>query len=139
MFRRVMVAYDESQEAGKALQTAIGLAKALNAQLSVVTVIEPLPTYYSFAVSALPATAWREEKQARYASLHAKARRQAKAAGIWLDTELVNGDEVSTIIECARKYRADLLVLGMRKHTFLMGHTARDIAEQSPCALMGVR
>jgi nucleotide-binding universal stress UspA family protein len=53
-------------------------------------------------------------------------------------SELVNGDEVDSIIKCAKKYRADLLIMGMRQHTWLIGHTAKDVAERSPCTLMGV-
>jgi nucleotide-binding universal stress UspA family protein len=54
MFRKIMVAYDESPEAARALSTAIELAKEIRAELSVVTVLEPLPAYYSFAVLAEP-------------------------------------------------------------------------------------
>lgn len=139
MFRKIMVALDESPEADKALQAAIGLARALPAELSAVTVIEPPPAYYSFAVAAHPASEWREEKRRLYTVLQARARQRARAAGLWLDTELVDGDEVSGIIQCARKYGADLIVMGMPKHKLSMGHTGKDIADQSPCALMGIR
>jgi len=139
MFRKIMVAYDESPEAGKALQAAIKLAKALQAELSVVTVIEPLPACYSFAITPLSAIEWRKNKQTQYMSLQTQARQQAEAAGVWLDMELVNGDEVSSIIECAQRHRSDLLVLGMRKHRLRIGQTAKDIAKRSPCALLGIR
>jgi hypothetical protein len=42
----------DSPEANRALESAIGLTKALHAELSIVTVVEPLPAYYSWAVSA---------------------------------------------------------------------------------------
>src|SRR3979411_736335 len=62
MFHKIMVAYDESSEAARALRASIDLAKALRAELNVVTVLEPIPGYYSFAVSAVPAfqlpTSW---------------------------------------------------------------------------------
>ncbi len=139
MFQRIMVAYDESREAGKALETAVELARTLRAQLKVVTVLEPLPAYFSFAVSAASAVDWKDEQKARYTALQEQARREAAAAGLHFDVELIHGDEVASIIECARKYQPDLLVLGMRKHTLLMGHTGQDVAERSPCALLGVR
>lgn len=138
MFQKIMVAYDESREAGKALEVAIELARALGAELKVVTVLEPLPACFSFAVSAVLAVDWKDEQRARYTALQERARRQAEAAGLHFDTELIHGDEVGSIIGCARKYQADLLVLGMRKHTLLMGRTGQDIAERSPCALLGV-
>jgi len=135
-----MVAYDESSEAGRALQASIELAKTLGAELTVVTVLEPLPGYYSFAVSSVPAWNWTEEKRIRYGALQAEARQQAKAAGVVFDAELINGDEVNTIVECAKRHHSDLLVLGMRKHGWLMaGHTAKDLTERAPCALLGIR
>jgi nucleotide-binding universal stress UspA family protein len=139
MFQRIMVAYDESREAAKALQVAIELATALGAELKVVTVLEPLASFFSFAPSAVLAVNWKDEQQARYTALQEHARREATAAGLHFGSELIHGDEVGTIIECARKYGTDLLVLGMRKHTVLMGHTGQDVAERSPCALLGVR
>jgi len=142
MFHKIMVAYDDSPEAGRALRVSIELAKALRAELSVVTVLEPLPSYYSFVISAVPAVHWTEteEKRARYSALQAEARRQAKAAGLVLDTELIRKDEVGTIIDCTKRHHSDLLVLGMRKHGWLMaGHTAKDLTERAPCALLGIR
>jgi nucleotide-binding universal stress UspA family protein len=82
---------------------------------------------------------WKDEKQATYNALQEQARKRASAAGLHFDTQLIHRDEVGTIIECAKKYRADLLILGMRRHTLLMGHTGLDVAERSPCALLGVR
>ena len=140
MFHKIMVAYDESSEAGRALQASIELAKTLGAELTVVTVLEPLPGYYSFAVSSVPAWNWTEEKRIRYGTLQAEARQQAKAAGVVFDAELINGDEVNTIVECAKRHHSDLLVLGMRKHSWLMtGHTSQDVAELAPCAVLGIK
>jgi nucleotide-binding universal stress UspA family protein len=142
MFHKIMVAYDDSREAGRALRVSIELAKALRAELSVVTVLEPLPSYFSFAISAVPAIHWTEteEKRARYSALQAEARQQAKAVGLVIDAELISGDEVSTIIDCTKRHHSDLLVLGMRKHSWLMeGHTAKDLTERAPCALLGIR
>jgi nucleotide-binding universal stress UspA family protein len=142
LFHKIMIAYDDSPEAGRALRVSIELAKALRAELCVVTVLEPLPSYYSFAISAVPAVHWTEteEKRARYSALQAEARQQAKDAGLVLDTELIGGDEVGTIIDCTKRHHSDLLVLGMRKHSWLLaGHTAKDLTECAPCALLGIR
>jgi nucleotide-binding universal stress UspA family protein len=140
MFHKIMVAYDESSEAGRALRESIELAKALSAELRVVSVLEPPPGYYSFAVSAIAAFNWTEEKRVKYCALQAEARQQATAAGVALVAELISGDEVGSIIDCAKRHHSDLLVLGMRKHTWLMtGHTSQDIAERAPCAVLGIK
>ena len=120
MFHKIMVAFDESSEASRAFRASIDLAKALRAELNVVTVLEPIPGYFSFAVSAVSAWNWTEEKRIRYSALQAEARQQAQAAGIVLDADLISGDEVGSIVKCARRHHADLLVLRMRKHSWLM-------------------
>jgi nucleotide-binding universal stress UspA family protein len=43
MFNKILVAYDESPESGRALLTGIHLAKSLNAELRAVSVQEKLP------------------------------------------------------------------------------------------------
>jgi nucleotide-binding universal stress UspA family protein len=140
MIHKIMVAYDESAEAGRALQASIELAKTLGAELTVVTVLEPLAGYYSFAASVVPAWDWTEEKRVRYSALQAGARQQATASGVVFDAELINGDEVNAIVECAKRHHSDLLVLGMRKHSWLMtGHTSQDVAERAPCAVLGIK
>ena len=45
MYKRMIVAYDESPEAKRALTHAIELAKVMGAELRLVTVSEPLPAY----------------------------------------------------------------------------------------------
>jgi nucleotide-binding universal stress UspA family protein len=139
MFRKIMVAYDASPEASRALQVAIDLARATGADLGVVTVLEPLPAFYSFAVSAASALGWRENGRARCLQLQATARRRAAAAGLYLDTDLITGDKVGCILECARRYQSDLLVVGMRKHTWQTDGTAKELTEHAPCALLRVR
>lgn len=141
MFHNIMVAYDESPEAARALTAALELTKALDAQLHIVSVVEPPPVYYSFTVAAVasPLEEWSSEKQARYAALQTEARRQAERIGVVLSTELVNGEEVSSIIACAIRHESDLLVLGLHKHRSLMGTTAHDVVDRAPCAFLGVR
>jgi nucleotide-binding universal stress UspA family protein len=139
MFHKIMVVYDDSFEADRALDVGINLTKALQAELSIVTVLEPLPNYFSWDVSPLPAREWIERTRTKHILRQAAARQKAKAAGIWLDTELVDGDEVDRIIESAKKTHADLLVVGLRQHTLLMEQPAKEIAAHSPCALLGVR
>src|SRR2546429_445975 len=61
MFRRITVAFDESAEAGRALQAVIELAKSLRASLTVISVIERSPIYFSFSTSAAPYIRWSDE------------------------------------------------------------------------------
>jgi nucleotide-binding universal stress UspA family protein len=66
------------------------------------------------------------------------ARQKAKVAGLLLDSELVDGDEIDRIIESAKKHHTDLLVIGLRQHSLLIGQPAKEIAARSPCALLAI-
>jgi nucleotide-binding universal stress UspA family protein len=115
------------------------LTRALQAELRIVTVLEPLPNYFSWAVSPLPAEQWIERTRTKHTLHQTAARQKANAAGVSLDTELVDGDGVDRIIESAKKNHADLLVVGLRQDTLLIEQPAKTIAARSPCALLGVR
>ena len=54
MFKKILVAYDESPESGRALLTAIHLAKGLNAELRAVSVQENLPPYAGYIDAEVP-------------------------------------------------------------------------------------
>jgi nucleotide-binding universal stress UspA family protein len=75
----------------------------------------------------------------KYTLLQAKARKSAEDAGLAIEAELSNGDEVESILKAARHNQSDLLVIGMPKHNWIIGHTAQEVAEGVPCALLGVR
>ncbi len=111
MFQRIVVAYDGSPEADRALHVGIELARALGSELKVVTVLEPLPVYFKLAMTKEWAVGWKRDREARYAAPHKHARRQAAVAGLRLDVEMIHGDKVGSIIECTRKDQADLLIL----------------------------
>ncbi len=119
MFNKITVAFDESPESGRALQVAVELAKSLHASLAIIIVIDEMRT--------------------RYNSLQAKARKLAEDAGLAIEAELSNGDEVDSILEAARHNHSDLLVIGMPKHTWITGRTANRVADGVPCALLGIQ
>ena len=67
MFRQIVVAVDESQEASRALKAAVHLAGRLDAGLRAISVIEPLPSYSAFASaidSSLPQSMTEDRREA---------------------------------------------------------------------------
>ena len=54
MFKRILVAYDESPASGRALLTGIHLAKSLNAELRAVSIQEKLPAYSGYIDAEVP-------------------------------------------------------------------------------------
>ena len=96
MFKRILVAYDESPESGRALLTGIDLAKSLNAELRAVSVQEKLPPYAGYIDAEVPGGTplLRQQAFEYYRDLQARAQQAARQEGIIQLTELVEGDEV---------------------------------------------
>jgi len=121
------------------VQVAIELAKSLRASLTVISVIEPAPIYFSFSTSVAPYIRWSDEMRNRYSTLQERARKFAEDAGLSIEAELSKGAEVESIIEAAKHNQSDLLVIGRPKHNWIIGHTAQEVAERVPGALLGIR
>jgi nucleotide-binding universal stress UspA family protein len=138
MLDRILAAIDPSREDAKALGLAIELAREIGADLKVIIVLKPLPACFSFAVSAVFAHIWKHAQLQKCSALHSHAKQQMVKAGIFPDAELVAGSEVHTILRCAKQYQADLIVMGLRNRTILTDRTTQDVAERSPCAVLGV-
>jgi nucleotide-binding universal stress UspA family protein len=144
MFKRILVAYDESPASGRALRTGIHLAKSLNAELRAVSIQEKLPPYSGFIDAEIPGgTALLQEQASEYyRKLQTGAQEVARQEGIALTTELVEGDEVEAIVECAERTQSDLLVVGIHRHPLLLSrlwnHTAHDLSQLVTSNILGV-
>jgi nucleotide-binding universal stress UspA family protein len=103
--KKILVAYDGGQPARRALDTAIELAKAFDAMVSVVSVV---PKHLGRA----PMDPWDDE------TVHAKelleARKLMLEAGIEAEMLEPFGDPAQTIEEIAHKGGFDTIVMGSR-------------------------
>jgi nucleotide-binding universal stress UspA family protein len=143
MFRRVVVAYNESPEAQRALFSAIQLAKALNADLQTITALSDLPAYTAFAEAAGPEVSQvlQDDRLKFYRKLQDKARVQAENHGIELHSHLLEGRPVEAIVDFLRQQKADLLVIGLHQHDFYVARlwsTVYELAQDAPCSVLGV-
>lgn len=143
MFQRIVVAYNESPEAERALASAIQLARTLNAELQTITLLAALPAYTAFAVaadSALPRVL-KEDQLRFYEDLQKKARERARNHGIELISTLVEGHGVEVIVDFLRAQKADLLVIGLHQRDLLVARlwsTVYELAQDAPCSVLGV-
>ena len=143
MFKKILIAYDESPESGRALLIAIQLAKRLNAELKAVSVLEKLPPYAGYIDAEVPGgtAALRKQASDYYRKPQADAHETARQHGVALKTEILEGDEVQAIVECVRSSDSDLLVLGLHRHSLLSrlwSHTAHDLSQQVISSILGV-
>ncbi len=137
-----MVAYDKSLEASNALNVAIELAASLKSELIIASVVKPPPFYANFAAMTfpdLPGTLIEAAAEDLQAELWA-AVKVARDRGLSVRGVIKSDIEVSGIIGIARLQKADLLVIGLRKHgTFgPISGTLHQIAQESPCPVLAV-
>jgi len=118
MYAHILVAADGSELAGRALDHAVGLAKALGSQVTIVTVTQPAALvgggYGAVAGTAFdPIPELMEAQEEAAKSLLAKAVKTANAAGIDAKTVYVNDSfPAEGIILTANNVGADLIVMG---------------------------
>jgi nucleotide-binding universal stress UspA family protein len=139
MYRKILIANDGSAGAAKALMTAIALAKRLRAELHMVSV-EELPR---LPVSIDEVVEEKQEANRRFAEVIAAASAQAKAQRVKLQSHIVAGHAVPSIVEFIEQHGFDLLVIGYMGHSMLynrlIGSTTDRLVEIAPSPVLVVK
>jgi nucleotide-binding universal stress UspA family protein len=140
MYRKILLAYDGSEGANRALEAGIELAKLHGAELMALAVQERLPRF-SGTIDEV-----QEEKEfadQQYGALLAAAQARAEKAGVALPTLMRPGHPAQTIVQVAREGKFDLVLVG---HTGLsgvwaafLGTTAEKVSRHAPCSVLIVR
>ena len=142
--RRILCASDFSKTSGKALISAIDLAKANRARLTIVHAHVPIvplvPEQY------LEASTWdRVDTETRRWAEHQveKLNEKARKRGVRASAMIVTGDPAQQIVRMARSKRADLIVVGTHGRRglskFFLGSVAERVVATAPCPVMTVR
>ncbi|CCC80681.1 universal stress protein [Thermoproteus tenax] len=112
MFKKILVAYDGSNHAKKALDVAIDLSKKYGAKLYIIEVIDTA-TILGLSMGPVPAEVIDSIRERAKADLNdAKAR--AESQGVQAETLMLEGDPAGTIVDQADKLGVDLIVTGSR-------------------------
>jgi nucleotide-binding universal stress UspA family protein len=143
MFRKIVVAFNDSQESQRALASAVKLAVTLHAELQAVTVMQDLPAYTAYAsvVDASSTRVLEDDRRKFYEQLQEKARAFAQRSGIVLHAHLIGGRHVESIVAFLREIEADLLVIGLHQrdlHISRLWSTVYELAQDAPCSVLGV-
>ena len=135
MFARILIPVDASEPAQRAVEMAGSFAGATGAVVKLVHVVHPTPSFIPLAPSEKPAC---EEAE----RLLAKLRRQVPA-GVETDCEVLEGVPAEQIVAVARRWDADLVVVGdHNRHVlsrFLLGSVADAVVRHAPCSVLVVR
>jgi nucleotide-binding universal stress UspA family protein len=140
MFERILVAVDESDEAGYAVEAAAQLAEELAAEVGLVHVLDTREGIRGEL--GLPLDEFRDA--ARSGALKFLTRLGETIPLPWRPEYLVReGEPAAEILAAAEQYGADLIVIGAtgrgRLAEFLLGSTAEDVIRRAGCPVMAVR
>ena len=141
MFKNILVAYDGSAASQKALNVAIGLAKTLGAELSIVSVEEHLP---SFPGDIGEVKDEKERQNDVFQKLQREARETVKLKELDLQrADVLVGHVATTIIKHAKAIECDLIVTGHSGRSGawggFLGTTAEKVSRHAHCTVMIVR
>ena len=136
MFTRIVVANDGSEGGFKALALGCDLAKRCGATLHMISV-EELP---DFPASIDEIVEIKNAENHKYHDVVARARAEAAAAGVALDTEVLAGHAAASVVERVKALNADLLVVGFMGHSALyeriIGGTTDRLVRLEPCPVL---
>jgi nucleotide-binding universal stress UspA family protein len=140
--KRILVATDFSEQAGKAFDAALALAARTKAELHLIHALEvALPLFEPYAV-VIPAD-WIGEARRLAQEKLAKGQAAVKAKGLTGTTHLGDVPAAHAIAERARELGADLVVIGTHGHTglkhVLLGSVAERTVEYAPCSVWTVK
>jgi nucleotide-binding universal stress UspA family protein len=143
-FKKIIVAYDDSPAARDALSAGIELCKVLGTPLETVTVIEPPPMYTTLVVAIDPnvAQGLETDRKRHYQQISECAVAEGRRHCVEVTGHLIEAQEVDGVISFLRAQGADLLVIGLRRHS---SHVARlwstvsSLEQEAPCSVLAIR
>lgn len=140
MFKKLLVACDDSEGANIALAHSAILAGKLGAELTAVWVRDSLPHF----PETVDEIAQEEESAQKFFRRVVEQINSVSARErVMIRAELRKGNPAKQIVDLAREGSFDLVILGQRGHSRLwgelLGHTADRVTEHAPCSVLIVR
>ncbi len=140
MFQKILLAYDGSAGANRALEAALELARLHQGKIWALAVEENLP-HITATVGEFQDT--KEQANDEFRKLLQEAHSKAEKAGVELKTILRAGHPAQTILGVAQEGEFDVILVG---HSGLsgvwaafLGTTAEKVSRHAPCSVLIVR
>jgi nucleotide-binding universal stress UspA family protein len=143
---RILLAVDGSQQSQKTVNEFIKREWPRNSEVRVISVAHPVPFIPepTLGGAAGHVESLKEERKRALRDVAKVAKEIAEQApGFQLTTEVLEGSPKKEIVEEAKRWEADLIVLGSHGHgpaeRFLLGSVAQSVALHAPCSVEIVR
>ena len=138
--KRVLVPIDFGKQTPAVLEHVAQLVKLTGAHVRLLHAVAPDPDFVGYEVDT-PATREQTAKDFRddHRRLEATAAEMADR-GIDIEPLLVQGPTVEVILDHAKRYDADLIVMGSHGHgtlyTALLGSTSQGVLHDATCPVL---
>ncbi len=144
MFKRILVPTDGSDITTKAVDTAIGLAKSLGAEVIAMSVKEPFPYNAMSEMQPVPPQEYFDAQERISAARIQQVQRACAAAGVACATHTVEADHPwQAIIDIAKTAGCDLLVMASHGRrgvsALLLGSETQKVLTHSTIPVLVVR
>lgn len=139
MFRKILIAVDDSEPGQYAAQRGVDLATQLGAEVALLTVLPPPPA----VVADVKATG--QMLDARWEAAHRLLRRfhDRLPQGTKVDEMVSEGSPPEEIVLTATNWHADAVIVGTHSRQglsrLLLGSTAEAVIRRAPCTVLVMR
>lgn len=159
MFQKILVALDTSSHNRSVFEEALGVAKAVNANLMLlhvlsseeegspdISLISHSEYYQGYGLSSeilqMQRQRW-EEFANRGLEMLQSFQDEATAAGVKAEFNQIAGSPSRIVCEFARDWQADLIIMGRRGHSGLselfVGSVSNYVLHHAPCSVLTVQ
>lgn len=140
MSNAIVVGTDGSERAGRALQEAIRMAAALEADLHVVSAYEPLRGARIVGAPEAAAKVWAPQPDAEVQTTLGEAAASVRARDVKVTTHAIDKDPVDALLEVAAEVGAEMIVVGNKgmhgAQRFVLGNVPNKISHRAPCNVL---
>ena len=142
---KILLAVDESKFSEAAVQTVLAQARPHETEVRVLHVLEPPSLLMGREMGGYDPefeAVWKALRDQAKALVE-KTEGKLRTAGFTVSPSLEEGDPKSKIIDAAKEWNADLIVLGSHGRTglqrFFLGSVAESVARHAECSVEIVR
>ncbi len=141
-FKKILVPVDFSDNSRKILRSAAELAARFKAELAVVFVVQNFDDYSGFFVPHVPVAQFEEEMVRSAEEKMQSFVKECLEAGTPVQTRVLAGDVVETIVDHAARTGIDLIVMGTHGYKglerILFGSVAEKVIKTAPCPVLSI-
>ncbi len=138
MIKKIVVAYDGSDQSEKAFDFALDIAQKYSALIILLSVVRPMEPPMAVEMQAVMNSA-SEYYRTKFRALKEKA----DAVGVCASLDILMGHPAEQIVHMALSESADMIVMGHRGESFrqkwLLGSVARRVMSYAHCPVLITR